>query len=99
MSQNKIAIISKNTGSLISLQENLNEICVDTYTVSSIEDILEKYIYLPFVLTIIDADSYGEDTLKLIRYLRGAKPTPIINPEQSLITVFQTILIVHCGIR
>lgn len=78
MLQNKVVIISKNTSSFIPLQESLKEYGMDTWIVSSISDIFEKYITLPFVLAIIDANSYGEDTLKLVSQLHGAKPAPIL---------------------
>lgn len=78
MSQNKIAIISKKASRFISLQEKLKENSMDICTVSSIEDILEKYIHLPYTLAIVDADSYEGNTLKLVNCLRGAKATPIL---------------------
>ena len=78
MSQNKVAIISKKASNFIPLQEKLKENCLDICIVSSIDNLLDKYISLPFVLTIIDANSYGEETLKLVKHLRGAKLVPIL---------------------
>lgn len=74
----KVAIISKNTGGFYRLQRNLNEVGIDTHAVSTIEDILGKYITPPFVLAVIDANSYKDQTPKLVRYLYGAKPAPIL---------------------
>lgn len=68
--QNKIAIITKNKNSFISLKTELNENGVDVCTVSSIENIFEKYISLPFVLVIIDASSYEDEILELVRHGR-----------------------------
>lgn len=78
MNQNRIAIITKSTNCFVSLQESLKENWMDVCTVSSIEAILEKYIILPFVLAIIDAKSFGKDTLKLVCRLHGARPAPIL---------------------
>lgn len=78
MIQNKVVLISENASSFISLLENLKINGMDAYTVSPFEDIFEKYLSLPFVLTIVDTDSFGQDTLKLVSYLRGTNPAPII---------------------
>lgn len=78
MCQNKIAIITKDANCFLSLQESLKENGMDTCTVSSIESLFEKYISFPFVLAIIDANSYREDTPKLVCRLHGAKPAPIL---------------------
>lgn len=78
MSQNKVAIISKKTSSFILLQEKLKENGMDVCTLLSNENITEKYISLPFVLAIVDANSYGRGTLKLVSQLHGAKPIPIL---------------------
>lgn len=51
--QNKIAIITKNKNSFISLKTDLNENGVDVCTVSSIENIFEKYIILTSNLSVI----------------------------------------------
>lgn len=77
MSQNKIIIITKNANDFISLKKNLSENGMETCTVSSIEKLFVKYISLPFVLAIIDASSYKDEILELVRHLRGAKRTPI----------------------
>lgn len=78
MYQDKVAIITKNESSFALLQKNLKENNMDICTTSSIENFFEKYISLPFVLAIVDADSHGENAQKLIRHLRGAKPAPIL---------------------
>lgn len=68
MSQNKIIIITKNANDFISLKKNLSENGMETCTVSSIEKLFVKYISLPFVLAIIDASSYKDETLELVRH-------------------------------
>lgn len=78
MYQNKVTIISKNTSNFDTLQQILNANGMDVYTISSFGDFIEKYITLPYVLTIIDANSYREDTLKLVSHLHGSKPAPIL---------------------
>lgn len=78
MNLKKAAIISRNTSDYLDLQGELKEADIDIYIVVSIEDIIERYISLPFVLAIIDARSYKDQTPKLIRQLYGAKPAPIL---------------------
>lgn len=78
MYQNEVAIISKAANSFDSLQKNLKENGLDICTVSSLENIFEKYMTSSYVLAIVDANSYGDDTLKLVRHLHGAKPAPIL---------------------
>ena len=78
MNQNEVAIISKATNSFDSLQKNLKENGLDICTVSSLENIFEKYMTFPYVRAIVDANSYGDDTLKLVRHLHGAKSAPIL---------------------
>lgn len=78
MNQKKVAILSKSTSDFLDLQRELNEADIDTHIVASIEDIIEKYISLPFMLAIIDVKSYGDQTPKLVKYLYGAKPAPIL---------------------
>lgn len=78
MCQNNVAIISKNTNGFIPLQKNLKEYGLDVCVALSVEDIFEKYIALPFVLTIVDANSYKENTLRLVSHLHGTKLAPIL---------------------
>lgn len=78
MHQSKVAIISKSTSAFIPLQKDLKENYMDVCAVSSIEDILEKYINLPYVLAIIDTNSFGENTLNLVSRMHGSKPAPVL---------------------
>lgn len=78
MNQKKVVIISRNISNFLDLQKELKEAGMEPCTVTSIEDIIERYISLPFVLAIVDAESHGDETPKLVRYLYGAKPAPIL---------------------
>ena len=78
MHQNKVAIISRNTSNFLDLQRDLKDSGIEIFTALSVEEIIEKYMSPPFVLTIIDANSYTDQTPKLVRYLYGAKPAPIL---------------------
>ena len=78
MYQDRVAIISRNEMISGPIQELLLGNGLEANTVDSIEDMFEEFIKKPHVLTIIDAGSYGEDTLKAVNYLQGAKSVPIL---------------------
>ena len=78
MYQNRVTIISQNETVSDPIQELLLENGLEINTVKSIEDMFEEFIKNPHVLTIIDGGSYGEDTLKIVNYLQGAKSSPIL---------------------
>lgn len=78
MYQNRVTIISQNENISRPIHELLLENGLEVKTVRAIEDMFENYIKKPHALTIIDAESFGEDTLKIVNYLHGAKSVQIL---------------------
>lgn len=78
MYQNRVTIICRNEIISCPLQEILLGNGLEVKTFKSIEDMFVEFIKKPHALTIIDAGSYSEDTLKIVSYLQGAKSAPIL---------------------
>lgn len=78
MYQDRVAIISRNEMISGPIQELLLESGLEVNTVKSIEDMFEELIKGLYTLTIIDAGSYGEEILKAVNYLHGARSAPIL---------------------
>lgn len=78
MYQNRVTIISQNETVSDPIKGLLLKNALEVKIVNSIEDMFEEFIKKPHVLTIIDAGSYSEDTLKAVNYLQGAKSAPIL---------------------
>lgn len=60
----KVAIISRSSSDFPELQKDLKKTGIDIYTVSSVQEIIGRYMDSQFVLAIINEDSYGEQTPK-----------------------------------
>ena len=74
----RVTIISQNENISGPVHKLLLENGLDVKTSESFEDMFEEYIKKPHALTLIDAESFGEDTLKIVNYLHGAKSAPIL---------------------